>query len=670
MNWLAHLRFSRKFAVLAVPAGMSTALPSLLYLRAAERDLRHAADELAGMPVITALYEVLRSSQEHRGLSNAALAGNEKAATARSAKEAEVSRAVETANRVIGEAGNDRLVASWRPIAEQWQALAQDVNAARVDSATAFSRHSTLIEQQLRLLAQARDEQRWALDPQPQTFNAMTATSIEGVRFTEDLGRLRGLGARLLTQQQASPQERLQAHALLVRAQDGHTRMVEALERAMAADASYRETLAPQVQQLKAQVAAALALAAREIVEAPALAYDPNAYFETATVAIRHQFELNRLTTGLIGHSLEERRASLRFNEAALGGAVLLLALGCGAFALAFARHTVRHLDQARLAANAVARGDLQTRIEATGRDELGQMMAALKDMQDQLVQMVSQVRSNADSVAIASQQISAGAQDLSARTEQQASSLEETAASMEQLTGTVAQNASHAARADGLAQEAAAVARRGGDAVGRMMATMQDIHHSSQKVAEIIGLIDTIAFQTNILALNAAVEAARAGEQGRGFAVVAAEVRHLAQRSAGAAKEIKTLVAASAERIESGASLAGETGATMQEIVASIQGVSQIVGEISTACREQSAGIGQVAQAVAHMDQNTQQNAALVEESAAAAESLSAQARALTATVGTFKLPDAGGASSAPVSRRPQARGRAPRQAATPVPA
>jgi methyl-accepting chemotaxis protein len=262
-------------------------------------------------------------------------------------------------------------------------------------------------------------------------------------------------------------------------------------------------------------------------------------------------------------------------------------------------------------------------------------LVAALRHVE----QAIAQVRQAADSIRTASHEIASGNADLSARTEQAASSLQQTAASMEQITGTVRHSADAAAQAHQLATSAAAVAQRGGSVVAQVVATMDDIHAASRKIADIIGVIDGIAFQTNILALNAAVEAARAGEQGRGFAVVAGEVRSLAQRSAEAARQIKTLIGSSVERVGAGSRLVADAGRTMDEIVASVQRVCDIIGEISAAAREQSSGIGQVNAAVSQLDQMTQQNAALVEQSAAAAESLNDQASRLAAIVATFRL-------------------------------
>jgi methyl-accepting chemotaxis protein-1 (serine sensor receptor) len=294
--------------------------------------------------------------------------------------------------------------------------------------------------------------------------------------------------------------------------------------------------------------------------------------------------------------------------------------------------------DEAAHLAKGVAAGNLGVPIRVRQGDTTS-LMAQLKTMQASLVSVVGDVRRNSESVATASAQIAQGNNDLSSRTEQQASALEETAASMEQLSSTVKHNADNARQAEQLARGASGVAVRGGEVVGEVVATMKGINQSSKRIADIIGVIDGIAFQTNILALNAAVEAARAGEQGRGFAVVASEVRSLAGRSADAAREIKGLITASVERVEHGTVLVDQAGSTMTEVVASIQRVAGIVGQISTASAEQSAGVAQVGEAICQMDQATQQNAALVEESAAAAESLRQQAQQLVQSVATFRL-------------------------------
>ena len=309
------------------------------------------------------------------------------------------------------------------------------------------------------------------------------------------------------------------------------------------------------------------------------------------------------------------------------------------ALSLSITRSIVRPLAQAVDTADRVAGGDLSGHIVIRSRDETGQLLSALQRMQSSLATTVRAVRFNAETVAAASAQISTGNNDLSSRTEEQASALEETAASMEQLGSTVRQNADNARQANQLAMNASSVAAQGGEVVAQVVDTMRGINDSSRKIADIIGVIDGIAFQTNILALNAAVEAARAGEQGRGFAVVAGEVRSLAQRSAEAAKEIKGLITASVERVEQGSQLVDKAGETMTEVVTAVRRVTDIMGEISAASSEQSAGVAQVGEAVTQMDQTTQQNAALVEEMAAATSSLSQQAKELVGVVAAFKI-------------------------------
>ncbi|WP_287984796.1 MULTISPECIES: methyl-accepting chemotaxis protein [Diaphorobacter] len=351
---------------------------------------------------------------------------------------------------------------------------------------------------------------------------------------------------------------------------------------------------------------------------------------------------LASLATQARGH-MEEARAALDQRTATMStliaAAVLLGLAVLVPLTLFSVRSITQSLEQARALAERIAAGDLSHAVQSRQRDEIGSLVAAMGRMQDALRTLVGQVQQAAGSIATASDEIALGNQDLSQRTEQTAASLQQTASSMELLTGTVQHSAESSRQASGLAANAAEVAVRGGAVVAQVVQTMGEISDSSRRIGDITGVIDSIAFQTNILALNAAVEAARAGEQGRGFAVVASEVRSLAQRSADAAKEIKALIGASVERVEGGSRLVAQAGETMTEIVASVRRVSDIVAEITSAAAEQAGSIGQVGQSVSHLDQMTQQNAALVEESAAASQSLRDQAGRLTEAVSRFKL-------------------------------
>ncbi|MBH3060243.1 Tar ligand binding domain-containing protein [Serratia ureilytica] len=348
-----------------------------------------------------------------------------------------------------------------------------------------------------------------------------------------------------------------------------------------------------------------------------------------------------QLVNGDISEARDANQFSFTLAGLMLAGAVLMLIVVTGSAMWWLRTMLIQPLNQIRSHFERIAAGDLATPIQVYGRNEISMLFASLQRTQQSLIGTVGAVRDGTESILIGLQEIAEGNNDLSSRTEQQAASLEETAASMEQLTATVKQNADNARQASQLARDASATAAKGGELAGDVVTTMHDIANSSQKIGAITSVIDGIAFQTNILALNAAVEAARAGEQGRGFAVVAGEVRNLASRSAQAAKEIKVLIDESVSRVKHGSVLVENSGATMQDIVRSVTRVTDIMGEIASASDEQSRGIEQVTQAVTQMDQVTQQNAALVEESASAATALEEQAITLADAVAVFRLAD-----------------------------
>ena len=362
-------------------------------------------------------------------------------------------------------------------------------------------------------------------------------------------------------------------------------------------------------------------------------------------MAAMHQLldQLNATESALLKQRAGDVAALQSTTGSALVAGGLVAVLLASLLAVWLARNITRPLKQLVALAQRIAQGDLSANIEVRSTDESGELMGAIKRMNQSLLRIVGEVRTGTDAIAASSGQIAAGNLDLSNRTEQQAGSLEETAAAMEQLTGTVRQNAVNASQANELALSASEVALQGGHAFSQVVDTMGSINASSRKIVDIISVIDGIAFQTNILALNAAVEAARAGEQGRGFAVVASEVRNLAQRSAEAAREIKALIGDSVDKVDAGSKLVQQAGATMDMIVASVQRVTAIMGDITTASHEQSAGIEQVNRAISQMDAVTQQNAALVEQAAAAAASMQQQAGNLARVVSVFKLADSG---------------------------
>ena len=362
-------------------------------------------------------------------------------------------------------------------------------------------------------------------------------------------------------------------------------------------------------------------------------------YFAAGTDALKGVYSAHELLLPELKKQVDAHAASVWQTAAFMLAAVLLSLALCTAMAWWVYRRLRWALNAAVTSASAIADGKLEVAVPQGGRDEFGVLLGTLRTMTESLRTVVGGVRASATEINVAVTEVATGNVDLSQRTEQQAANLQQTSASMEELTSTVSNNAENARQANQLALGASEVARRGGEVVDQVVTTMGEISDSSHKIADIIGVIDGIAFQTNILALNAAVEAARAGEQGRGFAVVASEVRSLAQRSAQAAREIKTLITDSVQRVESGERLVKDAGATMQEIVTSVRRVTDIIGEISSATAEQSAGIAQVNTSVSELDRMTQQNAALVEEGAAASESLKDQAQRLIHTIDHFQI-------------------------------
>ena len=652
-----RLGYATKFALLGLLATLACLPAAVLYGVEAGKTVAVVDREVAGVPAMEALYEAVRLSQEHRGLSTAALAGNATAGQARPAKQAEATRAIEAVASYLDRAGEKRLSLAWQAVAREWQAIgAAGVETSSIDT---FRRHTALIARQLGVLDDALEAFGWSLDPQANTYFTMTATAGEGVQLSERLGQLRATGTRLLMQKTATDDDRLLVHALVTAARDSHDREFTNLAKAFQ-DADYKAALEAAAAKLQAGVAALLPLAVDNLVRAQTPAVDADRFYAAATEVIHAQFDLNRKAAKRIATTLSARAAEVERTRAALLGGLVAAGALCAFVCWRFARSVVTGLVQARDAARAIAAGNLAVRFAVDGDDELAQLMQSLADMQAGLVDIVAGVRGTAEQVAVASQQIAAGTSDLSRRTERQAASLQETSASMEQLSTAVAQNASSARSADVLARELAARAGEGEAAVGDVVATIGHLTGQGKTMAEVIGVIDTLAFQTNLLSLNAAVEAARAGEHGRGFAVVAAEVRTLAQRSAVSSREIRALIASSQDKVARGTEKALQASDTMRQVLAQVRKVSALIGDISIRSGEQSAGIAQVGEAIASMDRITQQNAALVEQSAAASETLQARAAGLVDAVGVFALPQ----------RPPQRRAKASRSPAAPEPA
>ena len=644
LHWLTQLRLAQKFTLLGLLTLAMVAFPSALYLKQTITDVRQAHRQAEGVPVLMALNMVIQHTQVHRGLSAGVLSGNEGMQQRRvTAKEA--------VNQALGNAAAI-LVQNNAPVQEQqrlqkwqttWQALEQAVAANKVEVADSFARHTDLIAELMMINEELLVAYRLQSNEDPANVALLQAALVQAPQLTEGVGQMQAMGTGFLTQAFLSVDDRGAFRALISQTTTFQKQVGRFIQRAMTLNPAYEQELGGLIKTATELLNESNHLARTEVLEIDLLQYPASDYFNQLTQTIDAINAVRISGADRLAQVLDanaDKQRNLLITLSVLQTALLIAAVW---LALLFVRSITQPLRRAVDLALAVADGNLQGADETPDRNEIGELIAAQQQMRARLRPIVQQVRQGSDAVALASAEIAQGNQDLSARTESQASALEQTAASMEELSATVRHNADSAQQASQLTQTAHSIASQGGQMVGQMVQTMQGIHDSSRKMGDIIGVIDSIAFQTNILALNAAVEAARAGEQGRGFAVVASEVRSLAQRSAEAAKEIKGLIGSSVERVEDGSRLVSQAGETMTEIVSSVRRVSGIIEEITAASSEQSDNVAQISQSVSQLDNMTQQNAALVEESTAASESLREQAVQLTRAVAQFKLPAEG---------------------------
>jgi len=636
---IGRLKIWQKFALVVALLIPLIAVPTVLVFQADASALETAQSEAAGIEPVTALIDLIQVTQQHRGLTSGMLSGDGSLKAQREARRDEVNKALArtlAATKPYDDAGVKALTGQ---LAKDWNELAAAVDAGGISPQDSLAKHSAVVDEEIELLDAVAASSQLLLDPEAGSYFLVTAVTGYLPRMTEVLGRTRARGVAVLARGVASQEERttIAAHLEMTRMHFHDGKL--ALQRAMDADASLKSTLEKPVAQSQAAADAAIQAVEGNILQVQKLSLAPGEFLGTMTSAVDRQFDLIRVANESLSSILAARVHTTR--REMFGIAAMIAALGLLAIWIIYlvSRITARSAGEALVVAEAMARGDLSLQVRAGTADEIGRVVTAIGASMTSLSGVVEGIRQSSEQVSTAASQIAAGNQDLSARTESQASSLQQTAASMEELTSTVKQSAEGARQASQLATSASEAATRGGEVVGRVVSTMNDITASSRRISEIISVIDGIAFQTNILALNAAVEAARAGDQGRGFAVVASEVRNLAQRSAQAAREIKGLITQSVQQVESGRTLVDDAGVAMGEIVLQVQRVTDLIAEISSAGLEQSGGIAQIMEAVNQMDQVTQQNAALVEESAAAAASLRQQADLLAQEVGVFRL-------------------------------
>ena len=653
LSWIDQLGFARKMTLLGLLALLPLAITVAMLLNTATKDIRMLSHQRASLDVVQALMPVVRTLQDHRGASRTWLAGDASFKSRVDSAAVDVQAKMAAADAVVsGVRERVDVSADWSALTARWRTLAE--RNPKLSPAESFKEHTALIEAVLRLFGSAADRGELLNQPDAAALRLADVLIERLPRLAERVGQTRGFGAGLLARDADSitPDERARLLSLVAGSRDLAEDAQNELGHARAGDPSLESTVSTVLGGLKS-VSTFLLMAEERVAQSSAGRPTAAAYFEAGTVSLKSVFEAQDALLPELSKRLDLHGAQVWRSAALMLSAVILSLAVCALMAWWVYRRLRWALDAAVSATASIAQGRLDVSVPQGGRDEFGTLLKTLAEMTQSLRTVVGGVSTAAREIDVAVTEVATGNVDLSQRTEQQAAHLQQTSSSMEQLTGTVANNAENARQANQLALGASEVARRGGEVVEQVVATMGQISESSRKIADIIGVIDGIAFQTNILALNAAVEAARAGEQGRGFSVVAAEVRNLAQRSAQAAHQIKALITDSVQRVDSGGRLVQDAGATMQDIVTSVRRVTDIIGEISSATAEQSAGIAQVNVSVGELDRMTQQNAALVEEGAAASESLKEQANRLLQSIDHFRLEGADSArrTQVPVS-------------------
>jgi methyl-accepting chemotaxis protein len=635
------LSLNHKLRVLALLGLLLGGVPTGLYVADAVREQAEARRAAAGAAPIREALKTAQLVQRHRGLSSLVL-GGVKELPEREATQKALDASIRSLDTQLAAAGlDDAVLAAWRKAGQDWTDLAAKVGSRSLPVDESVARHTGVVRELTRFIDDLADRYGLWLE-RDAARRHLSAAALESLpALIEDIGQAQARGAQYLVKGRTSSELRIALGVGTQRIEDGNEDSSLRLAKAFRASPALREGLEAGAGKLAARVRETLALT-RRVLDADTIEVSSGEYFAAYTAVIDEAYALNAVALDRLVGSLEARAADLAASQALLLGLMAAMFALAGWLGYLVARSVTGPAAAALRLANALADGDLTQRVDADSADEMGRLLAALARMRDSLARSVSDIRNAADSVHAGAREIARGNSDLSSRTEEQASSLEETASSMEELASTVRNNSDRTLHVSELASGASQVAQRSGAAVRDVVATMNGISESSKKVADIVGIIDSIAFQTNILALNAAVEAARAGEQGRGFAVVASEVRALAQRSAGAARDIKALIDGSVGRIDAGVRLVDGAGKTIEETVAAVQRMTDLMSEISAAQREQLSGIEQVAGAVAQMDHVVQQNAALVEESAAAADNMEGQARVLVRAVAQFALDEA----------------------------
>ncbi|WP_457808812.1 methyl-accepting chemotaxis protein [Kushneria sp. EE4] len=637
---LSRLTLRQKFMTLGLLALLMTAIPTVLFIQSIDDSLNNRLARLQGLAPERAILTTIGLTQQHRGMCARLLNGDASAETPCQALRADADQAyARTAELITAQPDSDNAVDVWQSIDNEWRDVRALFEGELPDAAQSFEAHTALLGNMLAAARHLLDDFRLSLTSQADTYQLVQGGFVAMPALTEALGQLRGRGAGLLARGEVTINERSTIEALRLQALASHRELEHAFNRTMALQPALDASLQAPLQTATDQLSQGLALVDEAILSAQTLDTPAQRYFQALTDTIEAQFTLSDVAVNGLQRQLETQISDLRQQKwlllAALGVG-LLIALGLG---VVIARAIVRPIHDAVGMAQKVADGDLTGRLTVRGRDECARLARALNEMGEGLTRMVSEVRNGSETIATAAGQIASANMDMSQRTEEQAASLEQTSASTQQIHTTAGRNAEHTREAGDMALSASRTAKENGDLIHGVVATMQAIHQDSDRMSEIISMIDSIAFRTNLLALNASIEAARAGEHGRGFAVVANEVRALAQRSASAAGDIRSLIETSGERVRDGVTQVDQAGSAMQTLQDGIERVAAITDEIRVGSDEQSTGIDQIHQAISQMDDVTQRNAAMVEQTSAAATSLEEQTETLRRLMASFRL-------------------------------
>ncbi len=629
---MRQLRFPAKIALLSVVLTVPLAWLTWQTLASVQDEARLALSEKQGAAIVSRVTDLVGVTQRHRGLLNRRLAGDTGVDAPLQTTRAELATALAQTQAAVAAVDTFRVAPEWRELSAALARLAAGEHPP--EAGQSFALHTELVDRLYAFVVRSAEDSQLLLDPQAPSFHLMHISVAHVLPWAESLAQMRGLGAGMLQRGQVTPEERARVVSFqrLLAHQATNTRMSVAALRRTGTDVpdGFEPALASSRE--FAEMVDAVFVAGRQQVDA-------KTFFDTGSRAVDQSMAMGQAAARRLVALLDERiaQAQRRWLFALLAGLGTLL--GVSYLAASFFKLLFDSVLGLQRSVHQLARGDFATRIDAAGKDELAVVARTLDEMTGRISEMVAQIRSNSVMVAQSGLRLADDSKSLSERTESQASSLEQTAASVQDLTTAVQRSAEGARAADALAAKVRDVAESGGGAVRTAVTTMQDIQASSRKVHDIIGVIEGIAFQTNILALNAAVEAARAGEQGRGFAVVAAEVRTLAQRSSASAREIKALIGDAVTHVEAGVREIEHTQRTFDQIVAGIRDVAENVGRISSSAAEQSGGLAQISQAVAQIDEITQRNAQMVEKAMHGSEQLGERAEQLAAAVSSFRL-------------------------------